>query len=65
MTGKEVKSKRRALKLTQKQLAEKTGLNRIDISYHGRTKRDLRNVNSYHNMILEGFFKGANNEKNG
>lgn len=65
MTGKEVKSKRRALKLTQKQLAEKTGLDRMDISYHERTKRDLSNINVYHNKLLESFFKGANNEKNG
>jgi len=57
MTGKEVKAKRMKLKISQKELAERTGLNPMDISYHERTKRDLSIVNVYHNQILRDFFK--------
>ncbi|MFA5658914.1 MAG: helix-turn-helix transcriptional regulator [Oscillospiraceae bacterium] len=57
MIGKTIKAKRKALKLSQKELAERTGLNPIDISYHERTKRDISLVNSYHNNALEKFFR--------
>jgi ribosome-binding protein aMBF1 (putative translation factor) len=57
--GKAIKSKRRKLGLTQKQLAKMVSLDQRDISVHENTRRDLSLVNKTHNRILEEFFEGA------
>lgn len=59
MIGKAIKSKRRKLGLTQKQLAKMVSLDQRDISVHENTRRDLSLVNKTHNRILEEFFEGA------
>lgn len=57
--GKAIKSKRRKLGLTQKQLAKMVSLDQRDISVHENTRRDLSLVNKTHNRILEEFFEGV------
>ena len=57
MTGKEVKALRRQMRLTQRELAERTNMNKDTICTHETTKRDLSLVNKADNTRLCEFFK--------
>lgn len=57
MTGKELKAKRKSIGLTQKKLAELTGIDPRDICMFETTRRPIEYIHSVKHEKLKSFFK--------